>query len=119
MELRFEEVIGGECGEGRRELRSYLAHISTVDDRVDNRGVRTGSTNALAFERTDERSLGVTRRRPCLVAERLHIVAIGGVALLQLRQRRLLILDGGIRNIAALDISTEEARSEERRGGRE
>jgi len=108
-EMALHQVIHCKRHESRRELVAGPGGIAAILDRADDRGVGAGAADPLAFQRLDERGIGVARRGLGVVLDRLQLDTIDPFAGLELREDRLLVVQGGGRIVGGFDVRAEEA----------
>ena len=104
----LEQVGHGHRGEGGHQLALRGLHVAAALDRLDDRGIGAGATDALRLERLDQRGLAVARRRSGLVARGLDVLQIHHVALVEARQRVALVVELLRGIVGALDVGPEE-----------
>jgi hypothetical protein len=96
-ELRLQQGVRGEAGEGGHELAALLAGVAALLDGVEDGGVGAGPPDALLLELLDQRGLGVAGRRLGLVAAGGHPAA--GEAVVDRERRQRLV--AGRRGVAS------------------
>ncbi len=108
-EVLLQQVDHGEGQEGRHQRRALLEDVAAVEDGADDRRVRRRAADLALFQLLDQRGLGVAGRG-------LGGVAVGGdllggerVALGDLRQPALAVVELGVRVVGALDVRLQEA----------
>ncbi len=111
-ELAFEQVVGGEGHEGGHQLRAVLESVAAPLHGVDDAGVGAGPADAFGFEKLDQRRLGVARGRLGFVCLRGQLPHGQRVALGQLRERLLAVVQGGVGVVGPLHVGAEEAGEE-------
>ena len=92
----LERLRDREGGERRHERRSLLEHVTAVEDRAHDRGVRRRPADAAVLERLHEARLGVAGGRASLVTVRAELGGLERLANGELRQSALLGLVGGL-----------------------
>ena len=106
-EVALHQRHDREGGEGRHERRALLEHVVPPLDRVDDRGVRAGSTDARFLEQLDQRRLRQTRGRRRVVLVGGQLVERDVLALLDVRQERLALGQRRVRVVRTLDVGTQ------------
>ena len=107
-ELIFEELDRSERRKRGRQLRSAAPHVFAAHDRVYNRGVGAGPSDALFFEHLHQRGFRVPGGRLRLVLHGLHVAANQLVALGHGRQRAVAMLQSGVRVVGPFHIGPVE-----------
>lgn len=116
-EVLFQEVDHGEGQEGRDECGALLEHIAAVEDRADDRGVRRRAADLALFELLDQRRLGVAGRGLGGVPVDRDLLGGQRVALADLGQAALAVVQLGVRVVGALDVGLQEAVEGDRLAG--
>ena len=116
-EVLLQQVDHGEGEEGRHEGRALLEDVAAVEDGADDRGVRRRAADLALFELLDQRGLGVAGRGLGGVPVDRDLLGGQRVALGDLRQPALAVVQLGVRVVGALDVRLQEAVEGDRLAG--
>lgn len=116
--MLLEQIDHGEAQEGGHERRPLLEHIAAVENRADDRRVRRGAADLALFQLLDQRGLGVAGRRLGRVAVHRDLLGGQGVALGDLREAPLTVVELGVRVVGTLHVGLHEAVEGDRLAGR-
>ena len=108
-ELMLEEGGRREGREGRHELLALLAGVAARLDGVDDAGVRARSADAFALEQLHQRRVREARRRLRLVTRCREVDEVEDVALRQLRQGLVAVVERCVGVVGPFDVGPEEA----------
>ena len=109
-EVLFHQSDDRECGERRHQRGTLFPDISTILDRLDNRGVRRGSTDAELLERLHKGRLGVTGRRRGGVALGIELLAGDLLPSLNPWHAAFFVVAAALLVVLAFDVRAQEAR---------
>ena len=105
----FEQFDDGERHPSRDECTTFFEGVVAILNRVDDRGVRAGATDAAFFERFGEGGFAVSTRRLRVVLFRIHADAFQHFADHDAGEHGFLIGEFGIRRVAAFDVRSQVA----------
>ncbi len=108
-EVLLQEVDHGEAQEGRHQGGALLEDVAAVQDGADDRRVGRRAADLALFQLLDQRGLGVAGRGLGGVAVRGDLPRGQRVALGDLRQAALAVVQLGVRVVGAFHVRLEEA----------
>ncbi len=117
LKLLLEKVVGGKGCEARDELRSLFSNVPSIDDRVDDRSVRTGAADTFFLQNANQGCFGVPSGGFGFVARGFDFLAVRLISFRELRKRLVPVLECSFRVIRALDVRPEESWEDDRAAG--